>query len=260
MRIDERLRAMVLCAALGLLAGGGVVIAQDEPAPEPAPAESNEESADGAENGAEDEEGSEAEALPGLDELLGLPSSGKPADEEGAALYEELDPSKVELDRKLTAQEAADKLASAVQQMEETAFRMERVRDTGIVTQRLQEEIITKLDVLIKQAEQSSSSSSSSSSSQSQPSQMQPGDQQQSSQNQSQPSGDASQAGSNAAGGLPAFEQNPGDQLDAARAAWGALPERVREKLLEGTSDYFSEYYRALTEAYYKRLAEEASE
>lgn len=259
MRIDDRLKAMALCAALGLLAGGGVVIGEDEPAPEPAPAESGEEGSDGTTEATEGG-GEEAEALPGLDELLGLPSSGKPADEEGAALYEELDPSKIELDRKLTAKEAADKLASAVQQMEETAFRMERVRDTGLVTQRLQEEIITKLDVLIKQAEQSSSSSSSSSSSQSQPSQMQPGDQQQSSQNQSQPSGDASQAGSNAAGGLPAFEQNPGDQLDAARAAWGALPERVREKLLEGTSDYFSEYYRALTEAYYKRLAEEASE
>ena len=200
------------------------------------------------------------EALPDLDELLGLPSSGRPADEESRKLFEDLDPSKVELERKLTAQEAADALASAVQQMEETAFRIEKVRDTGIVTQRLQNEIITKLDVLIKQAENSSSSSSSSSSSQSQQSQMKPGEQQSQAAQQSQQQNSNQRNGPHSPGGLPDFQSNPGDQFDATRAAWGALPERVRDKLIEGTSDYFSEFYKAMTEAYYKRLAEEASQ
>lgn len=227
----------------------------DDPAPSPDdPAKESEPA------GAEPGEGADDDAgLPGLDELLGLPGDHGATDEEARRLFEELDPSKQELERKLTAQEAADKLESAVQQMQETAFRIQKVRDTGIVTQRLQSEIISKLDVLIKQAEDSSSSSSSSSSSQSQQSEMQPGQQQQQAAQQQQQQGSSANPGSNAAGGLPSFEQNPGDQLDAARAAWGALPERVREKLIEGTSDYFSPTYRAWTEAYYKRLAEEAS-
>ena len=49
-------------------------------------------------------------------------------------------------------------------------------------------------------------------------------------------------------------------RLDTARAAWGNLPERVRDSLLEGSSDYFSALYEAMTEAYYKRIAEEAKE
>jgi hypothetical protein len=49
-------------------------------------------------------------------------------------------------------------------------------------------------------------------------------------------------------------------RLDTARAAWGNLPERVRDSLLEGSSDYFSSLYEAMTEAYYKKIAEEAKE
>lgn len=45
--------------------------------------------------------------------------------------------------------------------------------------------------------------------------------------------------------------------LDSARAAWGSLPARVRDMLLQGSDDPFSARYKAMTEAYYRRLAEE---
>lgn len=213
-----------------------------DPAPTPAPDPE-------ADAPAEDEAADDA--LKTLDELLGLDN---PVDERTRDLLEDYDPDKVQLDRKLTAQEAAEKLEQAVQQMHETAFRLEQIRDTGIVTQRLQAEILAKLDVLIKNAQNQQSSSQSSSQSQSQQQQQQEmpqkGDQ------NAQPS---NQPGATDGGGNPAFQEGQRDQFDATKAAWGALPERIREKLMEGSDDNFSEWYRALTEAYYKRIAEEAS-
>ncbi len=44
--------------------------------------------------------------------------------------------------------------------------------------------------------------------------------------------------------------------LDAARAAWGSLPERLRDMLLQGSGEKFSTTYERLTEEYYRRLAE----
>lgn len=196
----------------------------------------------------------EEEKLPSLDELLGLET---PEDESTQQLLEDYDPDKVQLDRKLTAQEAAEKLEQAVQQMQETAFRLEQIRDTGIVTQRLQAEVLSKLDVLIKNAQQQSQSQGQSSQSQQQ-------QQNQQQQQQMPQQGDQSQQAANspnaqAGEGNPAFAEGQRDQMDAARAAWGALPERVRDRLMEGSSDYYSTWYKTLTEAYYKRIAEEAS-
>ncbi len=50
------------------------------------------------------------------------------------------------------------------------------------------------------------------------------------------------------------------DTLDTARAAWGSLPERVREALQQGSEDFYSRVYNSLTESYYKRLAGEGTE
>jgi hypothetical protein len=226
---------------------------QPDPAPTPAPPPAPDPKADAPTPAPEGAPDASPEKLPTLDELLGLDN---PADERTKGLLEDYDPDKVQLERKLTDQEAAEKLEQAVQQMHETAFRLEQIRDPGIVTQRLQAEILTKLDVLIKNAESQQQSSGQSQQSQSQ--------QQQQQQQQTPPKGDAAQqqsqeAGAQDGGGNPAFQEGQRDQLDAARAAWGALPDRVRDRLMEGSSDYFSEWYRSLTEAYYKRIAEEAS-
>jgi hypothetical protein len=43
-------------------------------------------------------------------------------------------------------------------------------------------------------------------------------------------------------------------------AAWGNLPARVRDQLMQGRHDQFSSLYESMTETYYRRLAEEASD
>ena len=48
-------------------------------------------------------------------------------------------------------------------------------------------------------------------------------------------------------------------ELESARAAWGSLPARIRAMLMQGTEDRFSSRYKALTQEYFKRLAEENS-
>lgn len=214
---------------------------------------------------------SKDEPLEDLDDLLGLPSERRPqgeADASGpapaddAGVAPELDPSKVELDRKLTAQELADRFRKAVAQMGQTADRIQQAGDVGIVTQRLQEEILTNLELIIKQSQQGQGGGGQSGSSKSSPSpQEQQQNQQQSSQKPKNQQGGGS--GDNRAEMTPPGFQPPEGgrvQLDVVRAAWGSLPERVRDTLLQGSSDYFSSLYESMTEAYYKRLAEEAQQ
>ena len=227
-----------------------------DPAPPPTPAkEEPKNTPPAADAPAPAEEPAPADDLPTLDEMLGLETE---EDANLRKMLEDYDPDKVQLERALTAQEAAEKLQQAVQQMHETAFRLEEIRDSGIVTQRLQAEILTKLDLLIKNAEsQSQSQGQSSSSGQSksgeQNEQMpQKGEQPGQQQGQQQP-------GAQDGGGNVPFQEGQRDQFEAAKAAWGALPDRVRDRLMEGTNDDFSEWYRALTEAYYKAIADEAS-
>ena len=208
-----------------------------------------------------------------LDELLGLPSSKRqPARPEGEAGLDEavkpgpegeLDQARGELERKLTDQEIAEKFRDAVRQMGESAERIAKANDVGLVTQRLQEEIILKLDLLVKQAENASSSSSSSSSSQQQQQQGQRDPKrQQGKQGQQQQAQSQAGAGENKGEAMPPPGEDPrfAGRLDTSRAAWGNLPERVRQSLLQGSSDQFSSLYEALTEAYYKKLAEEGSD
>ncbi len=202
----------------------------------------------------------EGEKSPSLDELLGItkpgdkkPDAAPPA--EGQPTTPD-DPSKQELDRKLSAEEAANAFREAIQQMGETTDRISKSRDVGIVTQRLQQEVIRKLDMLVKNQQNQSSSSSSSSSSQSQ------GGQQQQQPNQPSSGGGKGEAqagqGENKGEAMPPAMQQPQPRavLDSARAAWGSLPERVREMLLQGSNDYFSSFYERMTEEYYKKLAE----
>ena len=192
----------------------------------------------------------EGERLESLDELLGLESEGGPVVEQS----ELPDAAKAELERELTQQEAAQAFEQAAALMGESATRLGEMSDTGLATQRLQEDILRKLDQVIEAAknnqQQSQSSSSSSSQQQQQPSQPQ--------QQQQQQQGEASDGDNNAEHMAPSLRQgelNP--EIDSARAAWGALPERVREALFQGRSDRYSSLYERLTEAYYRRLAEE---
>lgn len=205
----------------------------------------------------------------GLDELLGLPTTKpgtakpeaepapSPPDDETAQDTEE-----TELDRRLTSEQLAEKFDEAVRKMAESARRIERLGDVGLETQRLHDEILRNLDVLIKQSQQQSqSSSSSSSSSSSQDSEAARAQQQQKqrSQGQNQEAGQGENTGQ-AATPPPLSDVERQTRLDTARAAWGSLPQRVRDSLLEGSSDYFSALYESMTEAYYRKIAEEAKE
>ena len=202
---------------------------------------------------AQDEDPQPEEQLPSLDELLGLEDAETPRDGEA------IDPARADLDRTLESPGSlGDAFEQAVRLMDDSADRLRTAKDTGIVTQRIQEDILTRLQTLIDQAQQQQSSSSSSSSSsqqQQQQQQNQPNQQNQQSQTPQRADGEPSE-GADAPAGQDA---RPG-QATLNAAAWGALPERLRDSLLQGSAEGYSSLYRSLTEAYYRRLAEEASE
>ena len=192
----------------------------------------------------------ENEPLPSLDELLGLDESPSDTDDQST------DATDAQLTRTLEKdQSVSDQFVQAVSLMKESADRLTAQHDTGIVTQRLQEDILKKLDELIDQAskQQSSSSSSSSSTTQQQTSQ-QPNKpkQSQSQQNQGENKGEKPPP--------PGQAARLGAQANLSGATWGQLPKRLRQALLQGSADRYSTLYESLTQSYYRRLAEEASQ
>ena len=214
--------------------------------------------------------GSSRPRLKGVElELLGITPAGKKPEQKAEPGAEgqdqpgevpELDPLKLELERQLSAQELAERFEEAVRQMGESADRIQRAGDVGVLTQRLHAEILRNLELIIKQSNQGQGSSGE----QSQASQDEGGQQRPTSQQQQQQGEGQAGKGENKGQALmpPAMvdAERRGGQLETARAAWGNLPERVRESLLQGSSDYFSAIYEAMTEAYYKKLAEEGKE
>jgi len=178
--------------------------------------------------------------LPTLDELLG--TEGEASDGAGAAAMP--GEAEEELDRLLSGREVVDEFRAAVELMDRSARRLGASSDTGINTQRMQEDVLRKLDKLIADANRRSQQSSNSSSSSSSGQQQQP-----------QPRQDAENRDERAP---PGGQNGPlGPEQAADLAAWGALPARLRDALVQGSSDRFSATYRKLTEAYYRRLAEE---
>lgn len=186
-------------------------------------------------------------ALPGLDDLLGLPGDGKPA--ENAAR----DPSRDALDRQLDLEAAGDPFEQAVELMGRSAVRLVDSRDAGLATQRIQEEVIRKLDKLIDEAQKNQQQQSSKSKSKPKDQQQQQQEQQrQESQAQARPADNTGQTN------VPGRQDGPRrDGAPPATAAWGNLPEHVREALMQGFSDRFSSLYQSMTESYYRKLAEE---
>lgn len=197
---------------------------------------------------------------PTLDELLGLPaakpSQPSPPADVGPVPPAPVDPAKADLDRDLAGGDVSDDFERAVGLMGQTAARLRLARDAGIDTQRLQEETLRRLDKLLddaaKQQQQKSKSKK----------QKKPGsqdEQQRENQQQQQSSQAQAQAGDpNRATPGPARRDGTLNPPQAGNAAaWGALPEHVRDALTEGLSDRFSSIYKSMTEQYYKRLAEE---
>lgn len=182
--------------------------------------------------------------LPTLDELLGITDQSEQAQDSQIS---------DELDQVLSEREAGEAFQQAVTLMDRVATRISSDNNIGIETQRMQEEIIRKLEKVIESAQQNQSSSSSSSSSSQQSPQNQPDQQQGNQQGKPDPSGQGDKPST-----PPGLQE--GDLADAPApegAGWGSLPERVREALTQGLNDTYSELYRKLTEDYFRSLAED---
>lgn len=198
--------------------------------------------------------------LPSLDEALGLKKpGGSPAmpSRDEAALTEHLSPEQVR-----------DEISQAVKLMGDAASRVADGKDVGVETQRLQEEILQKLNKLLDEAKRQEQEKQKQQKQQQQQGQQQqsPQDQQQQQQsgkqNQQQRQDQASQQqqkGGNGSGNKEGLKEEKGDLRPtlSSGAAWGNLPPHVREQLMQGFGDSFSSMYKRMTEAYYKRLAEE---
>jgi TolA-binding protein len=178
--------------------------------------------------------------VPTLDELLGLEEINET-------------PDTTKLDEALSPKQAGEAFTQAVGLMGQAADRIDESQDAGITTQRMQEEIIRKLEQIIESAQQNQNSSSNSSSSGSS-SQQQQQPNQQTQQQDSPNSGDGEPSDSS----MPSGSTDVGaNDLSNGVARWGNLPDRLRDALSQGLDEPYSQLYRTLTERYYKALAEE---
>jgi TolA-binding protein len=199
--------------------------------------------------------------LPGLDEVLGL---SKPEEGKGDVPTRE----STALEEALAAEPIGDQIEQAVKLMGDAAARVQGAKDVGIETQRVQEEILQKLDKIIEDAKRQQQQQQEQQQQQQQQQQSQDQQQQSPEQQQQQQERARQQAEErrrqegNASGDKTGLDgpTNPGGTLKptlAGSAAWGNLPARERAALLQGFGDTFSSMYRRMTEAYYRRLAEE---
>lgn len=200
--------------------------------------------------------------LPSLDEVLGLKKPGeasKAPTRDETALKEQLSPEQIQ-----------DEISQAVKLMGDAANRVADAKDVGLETQRLQDEILLKLNKLIDEAQRQEQSKQKQQQQQQQGQQNQQNQQDQQNQkqngqqNQQQKQDQASQQnqqqkGGNGSGDKRGLKEEKGDLRPtlSAGASWGNLPPHVREQLMQGFGDSFSSMYKRMTEAYYKRLAEE---
>jgi hypothetical protein len=209
---------------------------------------------------APDEAPAEADALPSLDELLGLDED----ESEASAAEQARQEADEELQRRLQEVELGDIFSQALEKMALTVHLLEVDYESGLATQRAQQAVLEKLDQLIDRARElsqrhSASCSGCSECSGGKPSGgKKPGDKPGSQQPGSQRS-DGPASDSQATDPPPGREGDINTILEETGTEWGHLPNRVREMLKQGRGDYKSPLYRQLTEEYYKRLAEEGS-
>ncbi|MBC8340796.1 MAG: hypothetical protein H8E63_03965 [Proteobacteria bacterium] len=149
---------------------------------------------------------------------------------------------------------ASDVFVAAVSEMKQAGGLLDKAQ-TARQTQRLQENVILRIDQLIADAKKKQCKSCK------KPGEGKPGD------TGSKPAAGPPKSGPPKPGGTQAAKEaggpgsvsNRGDTepLDEQFSEWGKLPERVRTELLQGRDDKFSTLYSKLTARYYKRLAEE---
>ncbi len=193
----------------------------------------------------------EKETPPSLDELLGLDGIQDNAAEQAARQNQE------ELERRLSDVDLGDVFEVALEKMGISADLLDGDLDSGLGTQRVQQDILARLDQLIDIAQQMSQqqqqSSSGGGSGQGKP---KPGAEQQQA---GGPRSDSGDQGDHADDPPPAQEGDINTIIEETGSEWGHLPERLREMFGQAQKGHISALYRKLTEQYYKRLAEEGS-
>jgi hypothetical protein len=240
-----------LTAAILALGPAGPVPAvlsgDDEPSSEAPPAEAVDDAPD------------EGEALPSLDELLGLDTD---TSESNAARQAQQEADE-ELQRRLKEAELSDIFTQALGKMALSVHLLEVDFESGLATQRAQQDVLEKLDQLIDRARElsrrhSASCSCSECTGGKPSSRKNPG-------NKPGPRKPGERRSDGPSSDSRAIEPPPGREgdintvLEETGTEWGHLPSRVREMLKQGRGDYKSPLYRQLTEEYYRRLAEEGS-
>jgi hypothetical protein len=197
------------------------------------------------------------DALPSLDELLGLEAD----ESETTAAEQAQRETSEELQRRLSEQDLQDLFLQALEKMALSAHLLEVDFESGLATQRAQQDVLAKLDQLIDQAKELASrrrmSASECDGSQGS-ARRNPG----SKPGSRAPGAERSEAPAQDGQATDAPAGREGDintVLEETGTEWGHLPARIREMLKQGRGDYKSPLYRKLTEEYYRRLAEEGS-
>ena len=215
-----------------------------------------------------------------LDELLGITGAGG----EKAAQTQRKD----NLERGLNEESLNDLAEAAMQDMKLAEKLVSQDHDTGIGTQRVQAQALSRLDALIDAAvkfEKSSSKKSSKNKSQKDKSNSKPesGSQKNPDGEKTGDSDDSKKDGNQKSESNPDGEKNkesernkndesgdnvqppdfmdaelqPDSALDEGRSEWGRLPQRIREIMSQSRRDRISALYQKATEAYYRRMAED---
>lgn len=152
-------------------------------------------------------------------------------------------------------EEPTEPFSLAVEGMKQAANRMNKSADAGLDTQRIQKQVVARLDRLIADMRRKSQSQQSKSQRE-----KDAGSQQQKGQQQAegQQEGGTEAATQTRLQGNVQDPQAPDQPLKEQLAEWGNLPPRLRDQLRQGKDDRYSDLYKLLTQQYYRRLAEEA--
>lgn len=188
----------------------------------------------------------DADSLPSLDEVLGLVKPGTGSADKG------------DLKERLSPEELRDEIAKTVALMQRAADRVGGEKDVGLDTQRVQEDVLRRLDKLLEEAERQRQQQQQQQQQQNQQQQQQSQQQQQLRQQQTPTQREQQQAASGDRPAGPAKQDPGGSEVNlSGSATWGNLPPHIREALMQGANDTYSAAYRQLTEQYYRRLARE---
>jgi hypothetical protein len=211
---------------------------------------------------ADDKPAAPAGRQPTLDELLNLPTVPKPAEttkpDEKAAMPNAGSIFDTQVQK--IGEGEGDTFQVAVAEMRQAASLLDTKRDPGINTQRVQESVVRRLDQLIaelrdQQKKNPNSKPQNKKNDTGQEQNEQKKDQKQGQDQQQEGKNSAQQAGQK--GEVKDGQRNEAP-LSEKLAEWGNLPQKLRDELLQGMDDNYSNLYRRLTERYYRRLAEEA--